>query len=77
MPHALAAGVGGAAAAPRRAAGLFALAAHRGPLPAWPRLQVERAEFIHADHHLGVARARATFRSATAYRCSMRDFLAW
>jgi len=56
VPHALGAGVGGAQPAPWRAAGFFALAADRRPVPAGPWLKVERPEFVHADHHPRAAR---------------------
>src|SRR5258707_6481637 len=58
VPHSGGAGVGGAPAAPRCAAGLFVLAADRGPLPAGAGLEVERPKLINADHHLRVARLR-------------------
>ena len=49
------AGVGGAQPRTRFPAGLFALAADRGPLPSRARLQVEGPEFIHAKDDLRVA----------------------
>jgi len=46
VPDAGGAGVGGAQTAPRRAPWFLVLAADRGPVPAGPGLQIQRAELI-------------------------------
>jgi len=76
MPHPLGAGIGCAQPRPRFPAGFFALAADRGPLPPGAGLQVQRAELIHAEDHLRLARLRGDLPSAMACRCSTRAFLA-
>ena len=56
MPHPAGAVVGRPQPTPRRLARLASRAAAAGPLPARPRLQVQRPELIHAKDHLRVAR---------------------
>ena len=55
VPHPAGAVVGGPQPPPRRLARLAGGAAAAGPLPARPRLQVQRAELVHAKDHLRVA----------------------
>jgi hypothetical protein len=50
--------IGRAQARPWRPAGLFALAADRGPVPARAWLQIQGPELIGAEDHFGVARLR-------------------
>src|SRR5690349_23969729 len=52
VPYPGGAPVGSAAAGPRLAAGLFVLAADRGPLPPGVGLEVQRPELVHAEDHL-------------------------
>jgi hypothetical protein len=52
VPHPGRTGIGGAQPGPRRAARFFFLAANRRPLPAWPGLQVQRPELVHAEDDL-------------------------
>jgi hypothetical protein len=47
-----------------------------GPLPARVRLEVEGAELVHADDHLGIAGLDIVGPSLSPYRCRIRFFLA-